>query len=173
MQQIEERSNEVTVRFATDEEISHWDDLVLEAPDEGNVFRCQANIDRTRQLGLRPVYLIVDGVATTAFRVEVKPFGYFWMVFGPAVGTAAELVAAAKGLAAFAADNGIAAVRVRPQLNADEDSAQSLHEAGLTRAPSWIPDHTIVIDLSGSEEDVLSRFGKRARRGSAARNARA
>lgn len=165
MQKIDGCSTAVTVRFATDAEIGHWDELVLEAPDEGNAFRCQANIARTRQLGVEPVYLIIDGVATTAFRVDVKPLGSYWVVIGPAVQTVGELVDTAKALAAFAADHGVAAVRVRPQLIADEDSARVLREAGLTRVPSWIPDHTIIIDLAGSEEELLARFGKRARRG--------
>ena len=164
MRQIEEHPAEATVRFATKEEIRHWDSLVLEAPDEGHVFRCQANIDGMRQQGVHPVYLIVDGVATTAFRVDVKPFGSYWVVIGPAVETVGQLVDAARALAPFAADHGVAAVRVRPQLIADENNEAFLREAGLARVPVWIPDHTIVIDLSGSEEDMLSRFGKRARR---------
>lgn len=164
MQQIDDQSTGVRVRFATDDEITNWDKLVLDSRDEGNVFRCSANIDGMRVQGKSPVYLFVDGVATTAFRVEVKPLGSYWVVIGPAVATVEQLIDTSKALAAFAANHGVAAVRVRPQLMFDPERQRRLHDAGATRVPSWMPDHTIVIDLTGSEAEVMARFRTRARR---------
>lgn len=151
------------IRYANDEEIARWDELVLQSPDEGHVFRSQSNIEGMRVQGHMPVYLFVDDTATTAFCVNLPPFGSYWVVLGPSVENVEELLRSARSLAAFAAGQGIAAVRVRPMLLADPDDERFLLSNGLTRVPTWIPDHTLIVDLSGSEDEVLARFKSKAR----------
>ncbi|NLE79488.1 MAG: peptidoglycan bridge formation glycyltransferase FemA/FemB family protein [Rhodococcus sp.] len=152
------------VRFAVDEEIQRWDELLLQSPDEGTVYRCTANIDGMAQQGATPVHLMVDGNAVTAFRVAVPLTGALWILFGPPVLAIDELIRSARAIAAFAADHGVTAVRLRTQLKADPEHDQLLRENGLVRVPTWLDDSTVIVDLTGSEADVQSRFKKRARK---------
>ncbi|WP_143695548.1 peptidoglycan bridge formation glycyltransferase FemA/FemB family protein [Williamsia sp. 1135] len=153
------------VRLAGADEIRRWDGLILQSPDEGNVYRGSANIDgMVCQQGVTPVYLIVNGHAVTTFRVEVPLVGAMWVLFGPPVEDAHELAQSAKAVAAFAEDQGVTAVRLRTQLKANSDDANLLRSYGLTRVPAWLDDSTVIVDLSGSELDVQARFKKRARK---------
>lgn len=155
----------VSVRFATDGEISRWDELILQNPDEGTVYRGRANIDAMELQGATPVYLIVDGCAVTAFKVGVPLVGALWVLFGPPVRDVRELISSARAVAAFAARQGeITAVRVRTQLKANPDDAELLRAEGLVRVPTWLDDSTVIVDLTGSQQDVWARFKKRARK---------
>lgn len=155
----------VRVRFATADEASRWDGLVLDSPDDGTVYRSSANIDAmVIQSGVSPIRLIVDGHAVTGFRVDRPPLGSFWVLFGPPVLTVAALLSASREIACFAAEWGVIAVRVRTQLRFDDADAQQLRRSGLVRVPAWLEDHTVIVDLTGSEADVMSRFKKRARK---------
>ncbi|GAA2061498.1 lipid II:glycine glycyltransferase FemX [Williamsia deligens] len=153
------------VRFATPDEVARWDSLILENPDAGTVYRSSANIDTmVMQAGVTPIRLIVDGQAVTGFAVDRPPLGSFWVVFGPPVTTVTELLDAFDALRRFAAEHGQIAVRVRPQLRFDPADAERLRRAGLVRVPAWLEDHTVIVDLTGSESDVMARFKKRARK---------
>ncbi|MFD4367530.1 lipid II:glycine glycyltransferase FemX [Rhodococcus sp. NPDC058521] len=158
------RTRAAHVRFATADEIARWDELLLQSPDEGNVYRCTANIDGMAMQGGTPVHLMVGGHAVTAFRVDVPLAGPLWVLFGPPVDDVRELVRSARAIAAFAENYGIVAVRFRTQLKASADHERLLQRHGLVRVPTWLDDSTVVVDLKGSEQDVLSRFKKRARK---------
>ncbi|CAM3057438.1 FemAB family protein [Williamsia muralis] len=152
------------VRFAGEDEIARWDELILLSPDEGTVYRGRANIDGMALQGARPVYLIVGGYAVTAFQVDVPLVGALWVLFGPPVLDVHDLIRSGRAVAAFGAENGITAVRVRSQLKANADDAKLLRAQGFTRVPTWLDDSTVIVDLRGSELDVQARFKKRARK---------
>ncbi|PYE11158.1 FemAB family protein [Williamsia limnetica] len=155
----------ISVRFATSSEIDRWDELIVRSPDEGTVYRGRANIDSMVLQGATPVYLIVDGHAVTAFEVAVPLAGALWVLFGPPVLDVHELIRSAQAVAQFAAHHGrVSAVRVRTQLKANPDDADMLRAHGLVRVPTWLDDSTVIVDLSGTQQDVLSRFKKRARK---------
>ncbi|GAA4807153.1 hypothetical protein GCM10023353_08170 [Tomitella cavernea] len=153
----------VQVRFADSDEVARWDDLLLAAPDEGNAYRGSVNIACMALQGYQAVRLIVGGHAVTGFRVDVRPLGAMWMLIGPPASDAVELVDAACAIADFAAEHGVSAVRVRPQLREDEGAARFLRDSGLVRVPSWLSDHIAVVDLSGTQQQVYARFKKQTR----------
>jgi hypothetical protein len=154
----------VHVRFAVDDDIQRWDELLLQSPDEGTVYRSRANIDGMVLQGAKPVYLVVGGFAVTAFRVDVPLVGALWVLFGPPVVEVHELIRSARAVAAFAAQYDVTAVRVRSQLKADPDDERLLRAQGFARVPTWLDDSTVIVDLRGSEQDVQARFKKRARK---------
>jgi hypothetical protein len=152
------------VRFAVEDEVRRWDELILQSPDEGTVYRSRANIDGMVLQGATPLYLIVGGFAVTAMRVDVPLTGVLWVLLGPPVVSVHELIRSARAVAAFAAQHGVTAVRVRSQLKANPDDAELLRSQGFARVPTWLDDSTVIVDLRGSEQDVLARFKKRARK---------
>ncbi|WP_305092477.1 lipid II:glycine glycyltransferase FemX [Prescottella sp. R16] len=152
------------IRFADADEILEWDRLVLASPDEGTVYRSQANIDGMKLQGYSPVHLVVDGQAVTGFTVRVPFLGTMWVLIGPPVTTAEDMVRAARALAQFAAAQNVSAVRMKTLLRHDPDSIAYLEQNGLHRTASWLEDHTVVVDLTGSEDEVAARFKKRARK---------
>jgi hypothetical protein len=152
------------VRFAREDEVRRWDQLILQSPDEGTVYRCRANIDGMAIVGSAPIYLIIGGYAVTAFQVQVPFVGALWILFGPPVGDVLELVSAADAVSRFARRHGVTAVRFRTQLRADPEAARILRAHGFARVPAWLDDSTVIVDLRGSEADVQARFKKRARK---------
>lgn len=153
------------VRWATPDEIARWDSLIALNPDGGTVYRSSANIDTmVTQTGVVPVHLVVDGQAVTGFEVKRPLLGSFWVLFGPPVVTVTELLSVSGEIARCAAARGLIAVRVRTQLRFTVADAEQLRRCGLRRVPAWLEDHTVIVDLTGSEAEVMSRFKKRARK---------
>lgn len=151
-------------RFATPDEIERWDEFVARNPDGGTVFRSRAFAEALRLQGHTPVYLFVDDIAVAAAQVRVPRLGSFWQVPGPGVTDVDDLLRVTDALVAFAAESGIFTVRVDPQIKEDEATRRRLLDRGLRRTMSWTSDHTVLVDISGSEEEVLKRFSTRARR---------
>ncbi|MGW0176958.1 lipid II:glycine glycyltransferase FemX [Rhodococcus sp. NPDC003322] len=151
-------------RFATPEEIELWDEFVVRNPDEGSVFRSHAFAESLRLQGHTPVYLFVDDLAVTAAQVRVPRLGSFWQIPGPGVSDVDDLLLVTDALVALAAENGIFTVRVDPQIREDDTVRRHLESRGLRRTISWTTDHTVLVDISGTDEEVLGRFSTRARR---------
>jgi lipid II:glycine glycyltransferase (peptidoglycan interpeptide bridge formation enzyme) len=56
-------------------------------------------------------------------------------------------------------------VRLRPQWEDSEESRAVLREGGAVKAPYYLSvEHAGVLDITGTEEDILSRFRQKARR---------
>ncbi|MFE3289973.1 lipid II:glycine glycyltransferase FemX [Rhodococcus sp. NPDC059234] len=117
-----------------------------------------------RLQGHIPVYLFVDDLAVTAAQVRVPRIGSYWQIPGPGVTDVDNLLRVTDSLVALAAENDIFTIRIDPQIEEDGAAIRRLVDRGLRRTMSWTCDHTVLVDLTGSEDEVLRRFSTRARR---------
>lgn len=152
-------------RFAAQHEIEQWDALIDENPDGGSVWRGRAYAEGERIVGFVPVYLIVDGIACTAMEKRLPLLGRTWhLPAGPGALDVDSLLRFTKALTNFAAAQGVFTLRIEPQIRDNEPDRRRLLDAGFRPSHMWSPQHTVLVDLTGSEADVLSRFSQSTRR---------
>ncbi|EME18035.1 lipid II:glycine glycyltransferase FemX [Rhodococcus triatomae] len=114
--------------------------------------------------GLDPEYLFVDDLAITAARVRVPAIGTYWQIPGPGVTDVDDLCRVVDALIPLASANGVFTIRVDPLIENDETVRATLLARGYRRTMTWTIDHSVVVDISGTDEEVLGRFSTRARR---------
>lgn len=155
----------MTTRLATDEEITKWDELIIQNPDGGNVFQSAKLAKTKRANGWTPRYIFIDSLAVTVLEKPVLLHGKFWYLpKGPGVTDSNALLPLLPELKAFAAKQGVFAVKIEPEvLDSDETTAQLL-EAGLIKTTPVQPNNsTVVIDLSPSLDDIMAAFNQKGR----------
>ncbi|GAA2371548.1 FemAB family protein [Gordonia sihwensis] len=151
-------------RQATAGEIERWDDLIRANPDGGSVFRSRAFAHTQQLAGHHVEYLMVGDLAVLAVVATVPTLGDYWQIPGPGVTSVEDLVLVVDSLTPLAAELGVMTIRVDPYIPASEQAEATLIAHGLSRTMTWTIEHTILVDLSGTDEDVLARFSTRARR---------
>jgi len=155
----------MTMRFATDEEISQWDELITQNPDGGNVFQSRQFGETKRANNWAPRYIITDTVAITVLEKSVPLHGTFWYIpKGPGVNDITALLQILPQLKEFAASNGVFAVKIEPEVLENSETTAQLLKFGLVRSRTVQPNSsTVVIDLAPPLEDVMAAFNQKGR----------
>ncbi|MFC7765028.1 lipid II:glycine glycyltransferase FemX [Leucobacter soli] len=162
------------LRFADAGEVARWDELVEAAPGGGEIWQSREYAEVKRHQRYRPRYVVGDGFpATLVLEKRIPLLGRFWYSpAGPDVSTdadgspmpAEEYVARGRRLAAFARSQGVFLLKVEPRILRSDDAFAVLARAGYSRAPHVLPNEsTIVLDISGDEEDILRGFSSSTR----------
>lgn len=156
------------VRLADAAEVASWDALVASNPGGGEVWMSDAYLEQKREGRYAPRRLVVelaDGarIAVGALAKRVPLLGEWWhLPAGPAGRTAEEVLAVAGAVAGFARARGAFLMKVEPRLPLD---ARALFDAaGYLPCARIIPNSsTVLVDTSGTEDEVFARLGKKAR----------
>ncbi|MEJ6489476.1 peptidoglycan bridge formation glycyltransferase FemA/FemB family protein [Leucobacter sp. USCH14] len=156
-------------RFASDAERAEWDALVVANPDGGEVWAGEAYLDVKRdQNGYRDLRVIVDRGARAPIAVgvlakRVPLLGWWWHTpAGPAGASAAEVLEASEAVAKLAKSAGAFLLKIEPRIG--RDAIRDIRAAGYREAVRIIPNpSTILVDVSGTEDEVFARLGKKAR----------
>lgn len=153
----------MTARYATDEEISRWDSLILKNPDNGNVFSSFEYSEIKRLTKYTPRYVIVNSIAVTVLEKTTPPLGTLWYLpKGPGVESAKQLFDVLKALKPLAKKAGAFAIRIESEL--DRSSRNTIERHGLRKAAPIIPNpSTITIDISAPLEDILTGLPQKGR----------
>lgn len=155
----------MTCRFATDDEIGVWDDLLLQNPDGGNVFASKEIAATKADNGWTPRYIICDDVAMLALEKKIPFLGKFWYLpKGPGVTDSEALRAVLKPLKAFASTQGVFVVKIEPEILNAPEMRSELAEMGLEQTFAVQPNaSTVLIDLAPDEETILMSFNQKGR----------
>jgi len=155
----------MTVRFAAPEEAVDWDERVLANPDGGDVWRSAEYARQKERNGYRVRHVLVDELAVTVLEKRVPFLGRWWYLpKGPGVPELGALLRVVRELAPFAVRCGAFGLTVEPRIEASSSGRALLERAGWLATPPIIPNaSTILLDVSGSEEEVFRRFDKKAR----------
>jgi hypothetical protein len=161
--------NEFAVRFATDYEYAQWDALVAANPGGGEVWGGQWYLDVKQKEGRYQQYrLMVTRPDRPAIAVPVlakrAPFlGEWWhLPAGPAGEDADAVLEVAAAVAEFARSQGAFLLKIEPRLGLD--ALPAVQQAGYRETVRVIPNpSTILMDVSGTEDEVFARLGKKAR----------
>ncbi len=156
----------MSIRFATEREVSNWDDLLTKNPDGGNVFQTH-EMAETKRLGgaWRPRFIIANGVAIMAIERRVFSHGTLWYVpKGPGVTSVDEMAHLVPELQTFAKQHGVFAVKLEPEIIETAAAKKSLLQLGLVPTPAVQPNaSTVIIDLSPSLDAVLAGLNQKGR----------
>lgn len=156
----------MSIRFATDQETEHWDELLTKNPDGGNVFQSTEVAETKRLNGWTSQYLVVDErLYITVLEKKVLPFGRYWyMIKGPGVGSFTELLDLLPSLTEFAKTRGVFAVKIESEIIESDEAHKALVTAGMVRTRAVQPNSsTVMVDLSPDLETVMKDFNQKGR----------
>jgi lipid II:glycine glycyltransferase (peptidoglycan interpeptide bridge formation enzyme) len=153
----------MAVRFATSEEISHWNELIINNPDGGNVFSSYEYAQQKLLGNYKTHFVLINDLAVTILEKSTPPIGKLWYLpKGPNVTTPKALFAALKELGPFARGRGVFAVRIETELSRSEQPTLTHH--GLRKAAPIIPNpSTITLSISSKLDEVLMNLPQKGR----------
>jgi len=153
----------MTARYATDEEISRWDSLLLQNPDNGNVFSSFEYSEVKKLTKYTPRYILSSTVAVTILEKSTPPLGKLWYIpKGPGVTSTKQLFDLLESLKPLAKKVGVFAIRVESEL--DRSSRPTIERHGLKKAAPIIPNpSTITLDISPTLDEVLTGLPQKGR----------
>lgn len=156
------------LRFATPAEIESWDALIEVLPD-AEVWQSREYAETKRFQRYTDHYIVATEGAepfppTLVLEKRVPLLGRLWYVpGGPAAGSIDGTFAATARLADFAQAQGAFLLKIEPRLPRDEALAEFVAR-GYLPVPRVLPNEsTILLDISGSEEEVMGRFSSSTR----------
>lgn len=153
----------LNARYATPQEIKHWNELILHNPDGGTVFATHEYAEIKRLTRYTPRFIIIGSTAVTVLEKKTPPFGSLWYLpKGPGVTTAKQLIDTLAALKPLARKAHVFAIRIESEL--DASVAPTLARHGLRRAAPIIPSaSTITLDISASEDTLIASLPQKGR----------
>ncbi len=153
----------MTARYASPEEISQWDSLILTNPDGGNVFSSYEYSEIKKLTNYTPRFIVSDDLAITVLEKQTAPLGKLWYLpKGPNVTSSKALFDALQAVRPLAKRAGVFAIRIESEL--PRSCQPTLERYGLKKAAPIIPNpSTITLDIAPSLEDVLGSLPQKGR----------
>ena len=155
------------IRFATSEEIKKWDTLILQNPDGGNVFQSVEMSNFKLNSGWNQRFLVVKSEGQNLYMTiqekSVFLLGKLWYApKGPGVKHASEIWQISPLLKQFARKNGVFAVKIEPEITKYDDYQKEFSNHGFIQARPIQPNFsTIILDVSGTDEEILSSMPRK------------
>ncbi len=153
----------MTICFADDAQVAHWDDLVINNPDGGHILQGSIFAElKQRYGGWIPRYIRADSLAILALEKRIPLFGAVWYIpKGPGVASREQLSALLPELSEFARSNGVFSIKIEPDL----DKTTDLHHLSLLPTRAIQPNvATVTVDTGGDLQDVMMSLPQRGRR---------
>lgn len=148
------------IRFATKEEVEAWDKRVIDNPDGGNFLQGKIFAGVKNGRHWKTFFLNIDDVYVMGMDRKVPFFGRLWYFpKGPGVASSEGLVKLVDELKSFAKSHGVFTVWIEPELVA----GSKMPEGSRQRETIQPNAHTVLLDISGSEEELLKGFQQKAR----------
>jgi lipid II:glycine glycyltransferase (peptidoglycan interpeptide bridge formation enzyme) len=150
-------------RFATKIEINNWNTNILSNPDKGNVFSSYEFAIQKETGGYKAKFVVVGDIYITVLEKNIPTFGKLWYLpKGPGVTSTDNLFDVLKATKELAKKCGVFAIRIEPEL--DRAKQPILQKHGLLKVRPIIPNpSTIILDISGSLDDILTSLPQKGR----------
>lgn len=155
----------MTTRFATESEISQWNDLIVANPDGGNVFQ-SLEYSNLKQLGhWRPRFIVCESIAISVLEKTVFGLGTVWYIMkGPGISTPDDLMKLLPGLRSFAKSQRVFSVKIEPEILKNKLSLAALAATELVPTGAIQPNvSTIVLDIAPSLDEILTTMPQTGR----------
>ncbi|MFN2451902.1 MAG: lipid II:glycine glycyltransferase FemX [Candidatus Dormibacteria bacterium] len=161
-----DRPGTTGVRWARADELRRWDELIAANPGGGHIWQSREWGELKQRDGWRPAHLILeDGderIAAQFLRRRFPGVGELWYCpKGPAVRDVEQLRRVVRRHPLFAP---AFALRVEPELSVAAMAALRPSDA-IVKAPLNVQIYlaTVIVDLRGTEEELLARFKAKTR----------
>lgn len=157
-------------RFAHDDERATWNELIAANPGGGEVWASEQYAAAKSFNRYTPRYVVCEsdsdarlGVLILEKRVPI--LGRLWYVpAGPPGDDVAAVLEASAAVARLARAEGAFLLKVEPRIPESAQSLAAFARAGYRKTFRIIPNEsTVVLDISGSEDDVAGRFAASCR----------
>ncbi len=155
----------MTTRFATDEEITKWNDLILANPDGGNVFQGSEFATQKEFGNWTTRHIISDDLAITILEKHVFGLGKLWYApKGPGVTNPESVVEFTARIKPFAKKNEVFAVKIEPELIKNKTTHWDLAKIGLSPVSPIQPNFsTVLVDISDNLDTVMASLNQKGR----------
>ncbi len=153
----------MNARYATDEEISNWDSLIINNPDGGSIFSSFEYATIKKLTNYTPRFIIAGRYAVTILEKRTVPLGTLWYIpKGPNVTSTKELLTVTSAIQPLAKKAHAFAIRIESEL--DLTAHTTLERHGMKKARPIIPSpSTITLDISNPLEEVLLSLPQKGR----------
>lgn len=156
----------MNIRFANDEELRNWDELIISNPDGGNVFQSHEMTYFKEKNGWNPRFLVLERGKNLYISVQEKRvsfFGNMWyLAKGPGVSEDSQLAEFLPEIKKIAKKENVFAVKIEPELQKNPEILHISNELGLKKVSPIQPNFsTILLDISGSEEEILNSMPRK------------
>lgn len=151
----------MNTRYATNEEIAAWNDIVTENPDNGNLLQGYEFAEIKAASGWTPRYILTDECAISVIEKKIPLLGKVWYCpKGPGVASKEQLANLLPSLTAFARKQGVFTIKIEPEL----DHTVDMSGLGLIKTtPVQYNYATIIVDLSPSLDDIMQNLNQKGR----------
>lgn len=149
----------------TFDEMLAWDHKLSLNPDGGSAFQSAELAEIKRLGGWEPLYCTFNGIAVTVLQKHVEFLGNFWYLpKGPGAATVEQLSGMLTELRAEAAQHGVFAIKIEPELLNTADNYQQITSLGFVPSRAVQPNSsTVLIDLRPGENEMLAGLNQKAR----------
>lgn len=150
-------------RYATKEEISHWNEHILQNPDGGNIFSTYEYSQIKKLTHYTPRFIIAGTYAVTVLEKNTPPIGKLWYLpKGPGVTSTKALSEVLRAITPLARAAHAFVIRVESEL--DASTQPSLERSGLKPAKAIIPNpSTITLDITAPLDELLTSLPQKGR----------
>jgi lipid II:glycine glycyltransferase (peptidoglycan interpeptide bridge formation enzyme) len=155
----------MNIRFATPDEISSWNKLIVKNPDNGNVFQGKEFAAQKQSNGWTARFIMADTLAITVLQKHVPLFGMLWYVpKGPGVASLNELQSLLPHLRKLAMRQGVFTIKIEPELRASDELLGEFLQLRLERVTPIQPNaSTITLSLKPSLDVILTSLNQKGR----------
>ena len=149
------------IRFATESEITKWNDLINQNPGGGNILQGKEFMEQKISSGWKIHYVLSDYCAFTVMEKNIPLLGKVWYCpKGPGVTNKNELAKLLPELSQFAKKNGVFTVKIEPEI----DHTIDLGDLPLIpTAPVQYNYSTVYVDLSPSLDEIMASLNQKGR----------
>lgn len=155
-------------RFASSAERADWDALIAANPGGGEVWMGEDYLEQKRHGRYLPRHVVVERpgggpVAVGVLAKRVPLLGEWWhLPAGPAGETVEDVLEVADAVARLAREQGAFLLKIEPRVAPDAEAA--LRDRGYRACARIVPNpSTVLVEVSGTEDEVKRRIGKKAR----------
>jgi lipid II:glycine glycyltransferase (peptidoglycan interpeptide bridge formation enzyme) len=160
-----------TARFASQDEIEHWDKHVTANPNGGNLLQSAAFAAVKRNFGWDVRYLVLDGPEASSYNLVLEKsfpvMGRLWyLIKGPDVASVDDVPAALEAIKEFVEREKLRvfAVKIEPDIVDSDHARDVLAKAGLAKSFNLQPnDSTAILDITPEPGPLLRSLHSRGR----------
>lgn len=153
------------IRFAREDEVAIWNDLVISNPDQGNVFQGKEFADHKATSGWTPRFIRTSELAITILEKRLPLLGKLWYIpKGPGITDTESLAQLIPHLRRFAQKHGVFLIKIEPELLKTDMTLGKLRSLSLSPARQIQPNiSTVLIDTSPDLDTILSNLNQKGR----------
>lgn len=149
------------LRYATDDELTHWNDLIDHNPGGGNILQGREFASAKAKAGWTPRYITNGAHSFVALEKTLPLLGAVWYCpKGPSVESVDDFRSLLPELRSFARSASVFTVKIEPEL----DYATDMGGLGLIPTnPIQYNYSTVYVDLSPDVDEILASLNQKGR----------